>query len=268
MPGRPPGPICISELGPTWVDAGTSERTRSEPPVAVGLSNYSTSREFDSAIQALEKEVANAGAHLTIDSSARSLYERLVAQMADDLRQQARSGRITWKQAANEANELRNTIMEVVRARSTPVGRAVAQQLKSEGVTLNMMVARKTVALYGKDAEFALLGPARQNIVYAEIVKSAGKSNPRITMRMRTFSRFGRSLLILSVAISVYNIATAQDKVSATGREVTVTGAGIGGGIAGGALAGLACGPGAPVCVTIGAFVGGALAAWGVDSLW
>lgn len=223
---------------------------------------------FETAIQTLEKEIANAGAHLAIDSSARSLYARLIAQMADDLRQQAMSGRITWQQAATQANDLRNSIMDIVRARSTPVGRALAQQLKSEGLTLNTLVAKKTIALYGKDAQFARLDPVKQNVVYAEIVKSAGKSNPQITMRMRTLSRFGRSLLILSLAISVYNVATADDKVSAAGREVAVTGAGIGGGIAGGALAGLACGPGAPVCVTIGAFVGGALAAWGVDSLW
>ena len=63
-------------------------------------------------------------------------------------------------------------------------------------------------------------------------------------------------------------MATADDKVDATKRELTVTGAGIGGGIAGGALAGLACGPGAPVCVVVGAFVGGALAAFGVDYFW
>ncbi|QCP13991.1 hypothetical protein FCL38_28915 [Pseudoduganella umbonata] len=43
---------------------------------------------------------------------------------------------------------------------------------------------------------------------------------------------------------------------------------GIGGSIAAGALAGLACGPGAPVCVTIGAFVGGALAAFGAGFVW
>jgi hypothetical protein len=35
--------------------------------------------------------------------------------------------------------------------------------------------------------------------------------------------------------------------------------------MAGGAAAGLACGPGAPVCVAVGVFVGGALAALGAD---
>ena len=43
---------------------------------------------------------------------------------------------------------------------------------------------------------------------------------------------------------------------------------GIAGGAIGGAIAGLACGPGSPVCVTLGVFIGGALAAFGVDFLW
>ena len=38
--------------------------------------------------------------------------------------------------------------------------------------------------------------------------------------------------------------------------------------VLGAGVAGLACGPGAPVCVTLGAFVGGALAAIGIDSFW
>ncbi|MGD1924397.1 MAG: hypothetical protein ACFB03_09420 [Paracoccaceae bacterium] len=56
-----------------------------------------------------------------------------------------------------------------------------------------------------------------------------------------------------------------EDKAEAAGREAALTVAGIGGGRAGGALAGLACGPDVPVCVTIGAFVGRTLAAFGVD---
>jgi len=85
---------------------------------------------------------------------------------------------------------------------------------------------------------------------------------------MRTLSRAGRGLIVLSVAVSVYNVATSEQPGQTAVREAAVTGAGIGGGIAGGALAGLACGPGAPVCVTVGAFVGGALAAFGVDMMF
>lgn len=223
---------------------------------------------FESIVQGLEAEIANAGAHITIDAATRQAYSRQIKAMADELRNQVNSGRLTWSQAASEAQEARNAIMEIVRSRSTPIGRAMAEQLKREGKTLNELIARKTSQMFGPNANFTRLSPSQQNAVYAEIIKSAGKSNPRVTAMMRRLSRAGRGLIVLSVALSVYQVITADDKVSAAGRELTVTGAGIAGGIAGGALAGLACGPGAPVCVTVGAFVGGALAAFGVDSLW
>ena len=85
---------------------------------------------------------------------------------------------------------------------------------------------------------------------------------------MRKLSYAGRGLIVISIALSVYTVATADDKLNAASREATITGAGIGGGLAGGAIAGLVCGPGAPVCVTVGAFVGGALAAFGVSIAW
>jgi len=158
--------------------------------------------------------------------------------------------------------------MEIIRGRSTPVGRAMAEQLKSEGRTLNELIARKTQQIHGNNAVFNQLTPAQQNTVYGEIVRSSGRSNPRISAMMRRLSYAGRGLIVLSIALSVYTVATSDDKVDAAGRELAVTGAGIGGGIAGGAIAGLACGPGAPVCVTVGAFVGGALAAFGVSMIW
>ena len=78
----------------------------------------------------------------------------------------------------------------------------------------------------------------------------------------------GRGALFLAMALSVYKIATAPNKVAAFEEELAINGASVAGGIAGGALAGLACGPAAPICVTVGAFAGGALAALGTSYLW
>lgn len=223
---------------------------------------------FESAIRALESEIANIGAHLAVDSAARQAYAIQVQAMSTELRMMASTGKISWAQAAQRANETRNLIMDVVRNRSTPVGRAIAQQMKQQGVTLNEIIAKKAQALYGEKISFADLPLEKQNKVYAEVVKSAGKSNPKVTSAMLKLSRAGRGLLFLSVTLSVYTVATSEDKLATAGKELAVTGAGIGGGVAGGAIAGLACGPGAPVCVTLGAFVGGALAAFGVDLIW
>lgn len=223
---------------------------------------------FENAIRALESEIANIGVHLTIDSEARNTYTKQIHSMASELRQQASMGRITWLQAAEQAQEARNLVMEIIRSRSTPVGLALAQKLKSEGKTLNELIARKTQQLYGTGAVFNSLTAEQQNTIYSKIVESAGKSNAKVTATMHRLSYAGRGLIFVSIALSIYTVYTAENKVNAAGREITITGAGIGGGIAGGAIAGLACGPGAPVCVAVGAFVGGALAAFGVGVVW
>ncbi len=228
----------------------------------------SDERLLDAALEGFEAQLASVGAQLSIDGAARAQYQRLIHAMADELRDEARAGRISWAQAAEQANEARNAVMQTLRARSTPVGRALAQRLKREGRTLNELIARKVVQLHGPKADFAQLAPSQQNAVYAEIVKSAGKSDPTVSRWMRRLGRAGRGLLLLSLAVSIHEIAVAEDRVAAARREAAVTGAGIGGGIAGGALAGLACGPGAPLCVTVGAFAGGVLAAFGVSMLW
>lgn len=238
-----------------------------QPPVRPGPSGPD---KLEAALDALRAEVANAGAHLALDAETRKAYIRLTANMSAELKQAAQSGRMTWEAAANEAQVVRNAIMEQMRARTTPVGRALAEQMKAEGKSLTDLVTEKTAKLFGKGRQFDSLSAAERDSVFAEIVASAGRGRPSVNASVRLMSRAGRGLLIFSLAVSVYTIATANDKVDAAKHEGAVTLAGIGGGIAGGAAAGLVCGPGAPVCVTIGAFVGGAMAALGVDyfHLW
>lgn len=223
---------------------------------------------FDSAINALQGDVSAVAARLTIDPRLRLEYSRRIKEMSADLRAKATAGVISWEKAAQEAQQTRNLIMEMVRARSTPLGRAMAEELKSEGKTLNELVAKKAKSLFGSQANFNSLSEVQKNQIYAGIVESAGKSNPQVNMKMMQLSRLGKGLVVLSIAISVYEIYTADDKVSESGRQIAINSAGIAGAAAGGAMAGLMCGPGAPVCVLIGGFVGGALAAWEMGRLW
>jgi hypothetical protein len=223
---------------------------------------------FEKEIESIEAQLANIGTYLTIDSSARLAYTREIKSMADRIRTEATSRRISWAQAAQQAQEARNLVMEVIRARSSPLGQAIAQRLKANGKTLNEIIARQTVKAHGNGAVFSSLSISQKNAIYAAVVTSAAKSNVSVTNAMSRLSFAGKGLLGLSIALSVYDIAIANDKVAATKLEIARTGASITGGIAGGALAGLACGPGAPICVAVGAFAGGALAAFGVSSFW
>lgn len=223
---------------------------------------------FENAADALQADVTAAGAMAVNDGRVRELYQRTIKNLIDQLRADAQANRITWADAAQQASAARNGTMELLRSQSSPVGRAMAEQLKAQGKTLNELIARYAVKLFGENAQFDALSAADKNRVYGAIVEAAGRSNPRVNLMMTTVSRAGRGLIILSIAISVYKVATSDDPWNTAEREVAITGGGIAGGIAGGALAGLACGPGAPVCVTIGAFVGGAAVAIGIDWLW
>lgn len=265
MPGAAAytGPVGVG-ANRQRLDSGTSALTATPAPAVTP----SDRRAFDSAIQALQAELASVGAHGALDGATRASYAAQVKAAADELRRQALAGRISWRRAAEQAHALRDTVMGLLRRRSTPVGLAYAQWLKSEGPTLNSLIAKYTLKLHGPGADFNVLTGAQRNAVYAEVVAASGRANPRVTATMRQLSRAGRGLLVLSVAISVYEVASADDKLDAAGRELAVTGAGIAGGVAAGALAGVACGPGAPVCVALGAFVGGALAAFGSDWAW
>lgn len=223
---------------------------------------------FENEIALLESTMDNAGYHMVHDPFVRIRYNQLVKQFSQELRSRAIAGTLSWQQAALEASELRNVVMERLRTFTTPYGRAQAQSMKGSGLSLNQLVARYTTKLYGEHANFSRLSNIKKNRVYAEIVRASGSPNPRVNFMMRRMSYAGRSLLILSLAISAYQIAIAENKGRATARESSVTLAAIGGGMAGGATAGIVCGPGAPVCVAIGAFVGGTLAAFSIDMAW
>jgi hypothetical protein len=172
-------------------------------------------------------------------------------------------GRLSPGQAAEEAHALRNQIMEASRIRSSDLGKAVAEQMKATGRSLAEL--REAYARKLFNQAFEELTPARQNKVYLELVESAGRSRPSANIKAARFTRLGKGLLVLTMALAVYNVASAEDKMEAAGREGAGLAGGVLGGAAGGAVAGLACGPGAPVCVGVGAFVGGVLGALGMD---
>jgi len=53
--------------------------------------------------------------------------------------------------------------MEMIRTRSTPLGRAMAERMKSSGKTLNELVAKKATSLFGPKTNFASLSEVQKN---------------------------------------------------------------------------------------------------------
>lgn len=109
---------------------------------------------FESAVNTLQGDVSAAAARLSVDPRLRIEYSRRIKEMAADLRAKANSGIISWEKAAMEAQETRNLIMDMVRTRSTPLGRAMAERMKTSGITLNELVAKKSASMFGPKVNF------------------------------------------------------------------------------------------------------------------
>lgn len=232
-------------------------QTLANPPLA------RSSNELDRALHLLQSEALSFGQRFIRDARVRQGYIRETRRFAELLRQEVAQGRLSPAQAAQQATDLRNSIMEAARLRSSDIGRSRAQTLKASGRTLSDLQQHYARRLF--DTDFPDLGRRRQQVVWKEIVVASGRVNLRVSARSLQLARIGRGLVFVSLAIAVYNVSTAEQPGRAAAREGVVLGAGFVGSVAGGAAAGLACGPGAPVCVALGAFVGGALFAFGAD---
>lgn len=236
---------------------------RRDPAPGPLRDDVGTVADLEGALNLLMVEATNFGQRFINDAGVRQGYIRQTRAVADALRESVRTGQLTPREAAIECNQLRNSIMEAARIRTSDLGRAQAQALKATGKTLEELQEYYARKLFQKS--FDALSAADKDQVWLEIVEASGRARPSVNAKAIRLAKLGRGLVFLSVGIAVYNIATAENKGRQTVKEGVMAGGGILGGMAGGAVAGLACGPGAPVCVGIGVFVGGAAAALGVD---
>lgn len=219
--------------------------------------------DLETALSELKTEAGNFGQRFIQDQRVRAGYIRETEFVAKTLRDEVQALRLTPQEAAIEANKIRNSIMESARLQSSDIGRAQAEALKQTGKTLAELEEHYARKLFNKS--FGSLTQSDKNRVWMEIVEASGRPRPTMNAKSARMARLGRAFVLLSVGIAVYNVATAENKGRQVVKEGATAGAGVLGGMAGGAAAGAVCGPGAPACVVVGVFVGGALAAFGVD---
>lgn len=108
----------------------------------------------------------------------------------------------------------------------------------------------------------------RQASVLKEIIQASGRPDEGVMRLAGQLGQAGRRLLLVSLAVAVYDVVEADDKPREVMRQGVLAGAGLVGGWAAGsaAVAVGVCAATAPVCVGVIAFVGGLLATYGTDA--
>lgn len=258
--------ICLSEEN-HQTDAGTMCLARNSPPGTLDgqTCDIHDMDDLRHVTQLLEAEAAVFAKRFIQDASVRKEYMRLTKEFADDLLRAVDSGKMPAKRAAELGHSMRNSLLESARLKSSDIGRAIAESIKSTGLTLAQLQEKYALKQFGK--AFDKLADAQKSQVYREIVKASGRARPSVSRSAARWGKAGRGLVVLSVGLVAYDIYTAENKPKAAATGGASIGGGMLGGAAGGAAAGLVCGPGAPICSGVGILVGGGLGALGASSL-
>ncbi|WP_157643721.1 hypothetical protein [Burkholderia ubonensis] len=235
----------------------------SNPP---GVIDSGDSKSLEIALAELQATAAQFSATCISDARARTRYAKDIAAAANEFRLAAYSGRLSMRDAAEQARAMRNQIMELSRLRSSPVIRAYATRIKGKGRSLSFLAEKYAQVRYS--IPFGALSEQQQASVYADIIRASGRPDQNIMKLAEKMGRAGRRALLVSLAIAAYEVAESDNKPREVARQGTLAGAGMVGGWATGAaaVAGGLCAATAPVCVAVVGFVGGMLAAYGADA--
>lgn len=214
------------------------------------MSKIKEMQELENAVHGLESTAMNFSLRFISDEQGRLAYNRQARAVANELLQEVKLGKRTARDAMYIAQEMRNKLMRMIRdTRTSEPTLAYAKGLKSEGKSISWLLNRYSQKLYGLDFEH-LKTTQQQNKVYLEIVKASGRPNPEENTLATKLGRAGRFFFVISIAVSVYSIAIADDKVMETANQSAVLGGGMLGSVAGGAVATLVCASTNVVCVS------------------
>jgi hypothetical protein len=217
----------------------------------------------ETVVDALQSDFVNFAQRFIKDNRVRENYVAEAKEFSQEILDEYANGDVTAAEAASKANAMRNSLMDASRLNNSDIGRAVSEAEKAAGKTIEELMEHYATKIHGRP--FAELSAAEQDTVFLEIVKAAGRPNPKWTARAAVLGKVGKGLLIVSIAIAAYNIASSDRPGRQAVKEGSTLGIGFLGSVAGGAVAGFACGPGAPVCVGVGALIGGIAFAVGAD---
>ena len=261
---------------------GTTQKTESNK-VPVKVKN-----ELEIALDRLNGTAVYFGNNFLLhDANLRAAYMREIKKMSDGYLEAVKKGSISVKDAALEATDLRNQILDATRKKNSAIGLAVSQKEKALGKTLEQILEYYAMEIKdpnsfnalksnrsaidkhiksiisAKRSYFNALTTEEKNRVYYSILKGSGKSNKSFNAKIKWMKIGGRVLIVFSIAYASYEIYNAENKEKEIYRQGTTILGGVAGDAGGSAAAGAICGPGSPICSTVGVIIGGAIGGFG-----
>jgi Putative peptidoglycan binding domain len=204
------------------------------------------------------QEAQHVASELGGDAALRARYVEETKTFAEQILTKFKAGQISEGEAAYLSSTFRNTMLSETRKGISPAGNMLSKLLKDEGVKLPALLEKYANKLYGKGMKE--LSAAERNAVCLKVAEKAGITNRSVNAASKAMPVVGKAMIAITVAIAIYQIATAEDKA----REGLKQGAALlgfwAGAKGGAALGGMVCSPTGPVagaCGVVGGLIGG-----------
>lgn len=214
---------------------------------------------LNKAIAGLEGAAASFARDCIKDGNLRASYNVNIKRVVGEVRQNVVNRKISLYEASKFCNQIRNRIMDEIRAALSPTTRAYSVKLKSQGKSFEYLAEKNSQEIFKKS--YSELSTRDKSKIHYAILSSAAKGNKRVNLESKLLKYTGRVLIVVTAAIAIYSIYHAEDRYKEAAKQAGIIGGGVAGGAAGGAVASVYCGPGAPVCffafAAVGAMVGG-----------
>lgn len=226
------------------------------------------------------------------DSALRNAYMKAIKKMSHEYLKDVENGKMTVKEAAKEAHALRNDILEQTRKKNSPIALAASQKEKRTAKNLDQFLeyyalklkdpdkwkklkyqSRQALDDYVKTSNgtrhsyFQSLSTADKNKVFYSVVKGSGSSHGTFDKAAKYMKPLGRVIIVISISYAWYEIFSAENKEKEFYKQAATIGSGVAAGAAGGAIVGGVCGPGSPICSTVGVIIGGIAGGYGAYKL-
>jgi hypothetical protein len=137
---------------------------QSYSPGTTGLREANSLTVLNESLDELQATALNFGRSFINDASVRENYVRKIKMMSEEILRDVKAGRATPEEGARFAQQLRNRILEEARTKSSPIGRAGAEKLKTGGKALEALIDEKTAKLF-PNKRFADLTKAQRRVV-------------------------------------------------------------------------------------------------------
>ena len=144
------------------------------------------------ALHALEGTAAVFANQLFRDDKTRQAYIELTREQSKAIRAAVASGELTPEAGGKAAYQMRDELLEMMRLRSSPVGREAAKQMKAKSPAFEALLDKYAQKLAGKP--FEMLGEADKARVFDEVIASSGRANPKVSARMARLGELARGL--------------------------------------------------------------------------